>query len=263
MRDKREKDFQTSNEENIFRGRDSIEQWTVSFSTFLQRKIKQFAYGFDSETQMCVGNNACAETRTGRSMRPLSAGSIHPLTELLHEQTVVLVCRQPCRERFPCNELFKLRSLFEPGQVPHQFEPYADGNRNYGVSGLREFLEVFRSCRSAAHQSPFRRNGRGRNVRRWPTLGSRFGRCPKILALSADDTNFGKIGNATIKVCSLTSISTWFERVSMLVILLNCVTLGMYQPCEEGNCDTTRCKILQVSVVINISSGFFQVFFTG
>ncbi|KAL0279686.1 UNVERIFIED_CONTAM: hypothetical protein PYX00_001187 [Menopon gallinae] len=32
----------------------------------------------------------------------------------------------------------------------------------------------------------------------------------------------------------------------MLVILLNCVTLGMYQPCEEGNCDTTRCKILQV-----------------
>ncbi|EEB13736.1 hypothetical protein Phum_PHUM255550 [Pediculus humanus corporis] len=34
--------------------------------------------------------------------------------------------------------------------------------------------------------------------------------------------------------------------ISMLVILLNCVTLGMYQPCEEGNCDTTRCKILQV-----------------
>ncbi|KAK6624356.1 Voltage-dependent T-type calcium channel subunit alpha-1I, partial [Polyplax serrata] len=32
----------------------------------------------------------------------------------------------------------------------------------------------------------------------------------------------------------------------MLVILLNCVTLGMYQPCEEGNCETTRCKILQV-----------------
>ncbi|CAF4067740.1 unnamed protein product, partial [Rotaria sp. Silwood1] len=25
----------------------------------------------------------------------------------------------------------------------------------------------------------------------------------------------------------------WFERISMLVILLNCITLGMYQPCEH------------------------------
>lgn len=41
--------------------------------------------------------------------------------------------------------------------------------------------------------------------------------------------------------------STWFERVSMMVILLNCVTLGMYQPCMDDECQTNRCKILQVS----------------
>ncbi|XP_045485298.1 voltage-dependent T-type calcium channel subunit alpha-1G isoform X2 [Pieris rapae] len=38
----------------------------------------------------------------------------------------------------------------------------------------------------------------------------------------------------------------WFERISMLVIFLNCVTLGMYQPCVDDQCVTNRCKILQV-----------------
>ncbi|XP_067860550.1 voltage-dependent T-type calcium channel subunit alpha-1G [Heptranchias perlo] len=38
---------------------------------------------------------------------------------------------------------------------------------------------------------------------------------------------------------------TWFERMSMLVILLNCVTLGMFQPCEDSTCKSERCKILQ------------------
>uniref|UniRef100_A0A665XA44 Calcium channel, voltage-dependent, T type, alpha 1G subunit n=1 Tax=Echeneis naucrates TaxID=173247 RepID=A0A665XA44_ECHNA len=33
---------------------------------------------------------------------------------------------------------------------------------------------------------------------------------------------------------------------SMLVILLNCVTLGMFHPCEDSNCDSERCRILQV-----------------
>ncbi|XP_062714387.1 voltage-dependent T-type calcium channel subunit alpha-1G isoform X3 [Aedes albopictus] len=32
----------------------------------------------------------------------------------------------------------------------------------------------------------------------------------------------------------------------MLVILLNCVTLGMYQPCVDDACVTNRCKILQI-----------------
>lgn len=38
----------------------------------------------------------------------------------------------------------------------------------------------------------------------------------------------------------------WFERVSMLVILLNCVTLGMYQPCADDGCHSARCRLLQV-----------------
>uniref|UniRef100_A0A4W6CQ48 Voltage-dependent T-type calcium channel subunit alpha n=1 Tax=Lates calcarifer TaxID=8187 RepID=A0A4W6CQ48_LATCA len=33
--------------------------------------------------------------------------------------------------------------------------------------------------------------------------------------------------------------------LSMLVILLNCVTLGMFHPCEDSNCDSERCRILQ------------------
>ncbi|XP_053153945.1 voltage-dependent T-type calcium channel subunit alpha-1G isoform X2 [Hemicordylus capensis] len=40
-------------------------------------------------------------------------------------------------------------------------------------------------------------------------------------------------------------LCTWFERFSMLVILLNCVTLGMFHPCEDMGCDSPRCKILQ------------------
>lgn len=37
----------------------------------------------------------------------------------------------------------------------------------------------------------------------------------------------------------------WFEHISMLVILLNCVTLGMYQPCEDIKCESEWCIILQ------------------
>ncbi|XP_077461278.1 voltage-dependent T-type calcium channel subunit alpha-1I isoform X1 [Stigmatopora argus] len=36
----------------------------------------------------------------------------------------------------------------------------------------------------------------------------------------------------------------WFERVSMMVILLNCITLGMYQPCQNIDCSSDRCQIL-------------------
>uniref|UniRef100_A0A674NH58 Calcium channel, voltage-dependent, T type, alpha 1H subunit a n=1 Tax=Takifugu rubripes TaxID=31033 RepID=A0A674NH58_TAKRU len=39
---------------------------------------------------------------------------------------------------------------------------------------------------------------------------------------------------------------TWFEHISMLVILLNCVTLGMFQPCEDISCLSDWCRILQV-----------------
>jgi len=32
----------------------------------------------------------------------------------------------------------------------------------------------------------------------------------------------------------------------MMAILLNCVTLGMYQPCADEVCSSTRCKALQI-----------------
>uniref|UniRef100_A0A8C9ZA93 Voltage-dependent T-type calcium channel subunit alpha-1H n=1 Tax=Sander lucioperca TaxID=283035 RepID=A0A8C9ZA93_SANLU len=35
-------------------------------------------------------------------------------------------------------------------------------------------------------------------------------------------------------------------HISMLVILLNCVTLGMFQPCEDVTCQSEWCRILQV-----------------
>ncbi|XP_054728206.1 uncharacterized protein LOC129237458 [Anastrepha obliqua] len=38
----------------------------------------------------------------------------------------------------------------------------------------------------------------------------------------------------------------WFERISILVILFNCVTLGMYQPCEDKKCLKPRCQVLQI-----------------
>uniref|UniRef100_H2YFM3 Ion transport domain-containing protein n=1 Tax=Ciona savignyi TaxID=51511 RepID=H2YFM3_CIOSA len=41
----------------------------------------------------------------------------------------------------------------------------------------------------------------------------------------------------------------WFERVSMLVILLNCVPLGLYQPCQPKPglpCGSPRCSILEI-----------------
>jgi len=58
--------------------------------------------------------------------------------------------------------------------------------------------------------------------------------------------------------------SPWFERVSMCVILLNCITLGMYQPCEhhaalQGSkkCDTARCLWLQM--IDYFIFGFFTI----
>ncbi|XP_069381163.1 voltage-dependent T-type calcium channel subunit alpha-1H isoform X2 [Paralichthys olivaceus] len=46
--------------------------------------------------------------------------------------------------------------------------------------------------------------------------------------------------------CLRVVCNPWFEHVSMLVILLNCVTLGMFQPCEDVNCQAEWCRILQV-----------------
>ncbi|XP_015590684.1 voltage-dependent T-type calcium channel subunit alpha-1G isoform X2 [Cephus cinctus] len=45
--------------------------------------------------------------------------------------------------------------------------------------------------------------------------------------------------------CLALITNPWFERISMMVIFLNCITLGMYQPCVDDQCVTNRCKILQ------------------
>jgi len=52
----------------------------------------------------------------------------------------------------------------------------------------------------------------------------------------------------TVKVVSLTEwVDTWFERATMTVILLNCVTLGLYQPCADVPCTTPRCHVLEAA----------------
>ena len=44
----------------------------------------------------------------------------------------------------------------------------------------------------------------------------------------------------------------WFERISMLVIILNCITLGMYRPCYDEKCDDERCQALKVNNTLNV-----------
>lgn len=48
--------------------------------------------------------------------------------------------------------------------------------------------------------------------------------------------------------CLVLITNPWFERISIIVILLNCITLGMYQPCVDDACAEIRCKVLQVCI---------------
>lgn len=56
------------------------------------------------------------------------------------------------------------------------------------------------------------------------------------------------------KQCLQLITSPWFERISIFIILINCITLGMHQPCtindQHGQviqtCDTIRCQILKI-----------------
>lgn len=41
----------------------------------------------------------------------------------------------------------------------------------------------------------------------------------------------------------------------MLIIIVNCITMGMYKPCEKADCSTTKCHI------INYIDDFIYVFF--
>jgi hypothetical protein len=51
--------------------------------------------------------------------------------------------------------------------------------------------------------------------------------------------------------------SPWFERVSMFIIIVNCITLGMYQPCNDNPCTSTRCTVL--SYLDHVIYAFFLV----
>ncbi len=46
-------------------------------------------------------------------------------------------------------------------------------------------------------------------------------------------------------LCLRLITSPWFERISMCIILINCITLGMYQPCEDNPCVSTKCVVLK------------------
>ena len=48
------------------------------------------------------------------------------------------------------------------------------------------------------------------------------------------------------RLCIRILLSPWFERATMTVILINCVTLGMYQPCEDTSICDQKCKMLKI-----------------
>ena len=48
------------------------------------------------------------------------------------------------------------------------------------------------------------------------------------------------------RLCIRILSSPWFERVTMTVILINCVTLGMYQPCEDTTICDQKCQMLKI-----------------
>ncbi len=39
----------------------------------------------------------------------------------------------------------------------------------------------------------------------------------------------------------------WFYRFTMFVILVNCILMGLYRPCEDEECNTPRCKGLEIA----------------
>ena len=62
----------------------------------------------------------------------------------------------------------------------------------------------------------------------------------------SSELKFNIKGNKSQKIFLQIIKSPWFERVSMFVIILNCITLGMYKPCEDQpKCTSTRCFILE------------------
>ena len=40
----------------------------------------------------------------------------------------------------------------------------------------------------------------------------------------------------------------WFERATMTVIIINCITLGSYEPCQDISVCDGKCQILKVYI---------------
>ena len=60
-------------------------------------------------------------------------------------------------------------------------------------------------------------------------------------------------------VLKLINSASWFERLTMTVILVNCVTLGMYQPCEDTTVCDQKCKLLKVEACHEKYLSIYQV----
>ncbi|CAF2224645.1 unnamed protein product [Rotaria magnacalcarata] len=53
----------------------------------------------------------------------------------------------------------------------------------------------------------------------------------------------------------------WFERISMLIILLNCITLAMYQPCAYNTGTSRKCNTV-FCISLQATESFIFAFFT-
>lgn len=51
------------------------------------------------------------------------------------------------------------------------------------------------------------------------------------------------LATVALLLCSLILV-TYFERISICVILINCVTLGLFDP-SDPNCVTDKCHVLE------------------
>lgn len=96
-------------------------------------------------------------------------------------------------------------------------------------------------CQASVLRHPA--DGAGAGVwRAWHSgsCGGHWGR--QVLGSSSP----ASISQPPVSTLNSAAAPTWFEHVSMLVIMLNCVTLGMFRPCEDVECRSERCSILEV-----------------
>uniref|UniRef100_A0A4W6C372 Voltage-dependent T-type calcium channel subunit alpha-1H n=1 Tax=Lates calcarifer TaxID=8187 RepID=A0A4W6C372_LATCA len=97
-----------------------------------------------------------------------------------------------------------------------------------------------------------KREGDRLEVEVGPTLGVRITapiRDPDCVSVEEEQQPYPALAPmAFFCLKQTTRPRNWCLRVhvSMLVILLNCVTLGMFQPCEDVTCQSEWCRILQV-----------------